>query len=164
VISEVGKFLNEKDLVFEGGQCSVGVESTIIDCMRSRPIVLRPGAITLEMINILIASEIISDRNPENLKASGLLSSHYSPKANVELGGVTNLNDGFIAMANFLTPKGAIRLASPVNVEEYAQRLYEALRLGDSLNLNRIVIHPPEGQGLAAAVRDRLEKAAHKIL
>jgi L-threonylcarbamoyladenylate synthase len=164
VISEVGKFLNEKDLVFEGGQCSVGVESTIIDCMQSRPIILRPGAITLEMINTLIASGIISDRNPENVKASGLLSSHYSPKAKVELDGLTKLNDGFIAMANFLTPKGAIRLASPVNVEEYAQKLYEALRLGDSLNLNRIVIHPPEGQGLAAAVRDRLEKAAHKIL
>ena len=163
VISEVGKFLSEKDLVFDGGQCSVGVESTIIDCTRSKPIVLRPGAITLEMINTLFASEIISDKNQESVRVSGLLSSHYSPKANVELGGITNLNDGFIAMADFLTPKGAIRLASPVNIEEYAQNLYESLRLGDSLNLNRIVIHPPEGPGLAAAVRDRLEKAAHKI-
>ena len=55
VISEVGKFLSEKDLVFDGGQCSVGVESTIIDCTRSKPIVLRPGAVTLEIISKVMA-------------------------------------------------------------------------------------------------------------
>lgn len=164
VMSEVGKFFSGKDLVFDGGQCSIGVESTIIDCTHNEPIELRPGAISLEMVNTLIASKIISDKNLKSIRASGVLSSHYSPKANVELGGVANLNDGFIAMANFHTPKGSIRLASPVNVEEYAQKLYESLRLGDSLNLKRIVVHPPEGPGLAAAVRDRLNKAAAKIL
>jgi L-threonylcarbamoyladenylate synthase len=160
VVAEVGKYLGGLDLVLDGGQCLVGVESTIVDCTQPIPIVLRPGAISSEMINSVTASNVEIQKNSDSTKASGLLRSHYSPKARVELNAKAESQDGFIAMSSFPTPLGAIRLAAPTNISEYAQELYEALRFGDSINLKRIIVFPPEGDGLAEAVRDRLEKAA----
>ena len=68
--------------------------------------------------------------------------------------------DGFIALSEVGTPKNVIRLASPKNSEEYAQKLYSALREGDNKNLKRIVVFPPEGVGLDLAINDRLNKAS----
>jgi L-threonylcarbamoyladenylate synthase len=68
--------------------------------------------------------------------------------------------EGFIAMANIRTPEGARRLASPVDVEEFARILYEALRNGDRINLNEIKVMLPEGDGLASAIKDRLIKSS----
>jgi L-threonylcarbamoyladenylate synthase len=68
--------------------------------------------------------------------------------------------DGFIALAQISTPIGTFRLASPKNNEEYAQVLYSALRLGDQFGLMNIVVVEPTGNGLAIAIRDRLNKAA----
>ena len=72
----------------------------------------------------------------------------------------TKPGDGFIALAEGPTPIGAIRLASPSSIEDYARDLYAALRLGDQYGLNRISVIQPEGAGLAVAIRDRLGKAA----
>jgi L-threonylcarbamoyladenylate synthase len=63
-------------------------------------------------------------------------------------------------MANIKTPVGAHRLASPVNVEEFARILYEALRNGDRGNLTEIKVILPEGGGLASAIKDRLIKSS----
>jgi len=164
VMAEIEKFLAQKDLVLNGGQSSVGIESTIIDCMRSEPFVLRPGALTLEMISSLMTTKIFLDKNPKNIKTSGLLKSHYSPNAKVELGTKAAPGEGFLAMASIPTPKGAIRLASPANIDEYAKELYEALRLGDLISLKKIIVYPPPGNGLAEAVRDRLNRAAEDSL
>jgi L-threonylcarbamoyladenylate synthase len=65
-------------------------------------------------------------------------------------------------MSNIYTPPGAIRLASPSTIEEYARDLYKALRLGDKKKLNKINVIAPQGAGLAEAIRDRLDKAAGK--
>ena len=164
VMAEIEKFLAQKDLVLNGGQSSVGIESTIIDCMRSEPFVLRPGALTLEMISSLMTTKIFLDKNPKNIKTSGLLKSHYSPNAKVELGTKAAPGEGFLALASIPTPKGAIRLASPANIDEYAKELYEALRLGDLISLKKIIVYPPPGDGLAEAVRDRLNRAAEDSL
>jgi L-threonylcarbamoyladenylate synthase len=72
----------------------------------------------------------------------------------------TEPGDGFLALAEILTPIGVVRLASPKSVKEYAQVLYSALRLGDQLGLKNIVAVEPIGEGLAIAIRDRLNKAA----
>jgi L-threonylcarbamoyladenylate synthase len=155
---EIGAFLKSEDFILDGGQSSVGVESTIIDCTESVPVILRPGAVTSEMIENLVGKFLVLNIN--KIKTSGLLESHYSPKAKVEIGRLANPGEGFLALAEIPTPKGAIRLAAPVNIEKYAKDLYVALRFGDQQGLDTIVAIPPEGFGLAEAIRDRLTKAS----
>jgi L-threonylcarbamoyladenylate synthase len=160
VDEELGKFLNEADLILDGGQCQVGIESTIIDCTKGAPSVLRPGAITIEMIEKETLIKVISSGNEIKVKASGLLDSHYSPKAKVVLNAVTLPGDGFLALKNIPTPIDVTRLATPATVEQFAMDLYEALRSGDQKGIKRIVVIPPEGDGLAEGVRDRILKAS----
>jgi L-threonylcarbamoyladenylate synthase len=160
VVEEIGLNLMSEDLILDGGNSFVGIESTIIDCTTYTPTILRPGAITAEMIaGFTKLKPNISD-NKSKIKVSGLLDSHYAPIAKVALGTAAEPGDGFIALENIKTPKGAIRLASPHDVEQYANEIYEALRLGDKKGLNKIVVEPPSGEGLALAIRNRLEKAA----
>jgi len=162
VSDELSNYLTKEDLIIDGGSCEVGVESTIIDCTRSTPIILRPGAITATMINDLLDSKI--DLNikmrTDQIKASGLLESHYSPVANVYLSGTPAIGDGFIALSSFPTPPGVFRLISPVNNEEYARNLYHGLRLADSRKIANVFAIPPLGEDIAVAIRDRLNKAS----
>ena len=161
VAEEIGDFLSPGDLILDGGSALVGIESTIVDCTGSLPRILRPGAITAEMIEESSALAIDEQINSE-IRVSGSLESHYSPRAEVILGALAESGEGFIALANIPTPKGAIRLAAPTNIQEYARLLYGALRLADSQGLKKIAILLPEGDGLAIAIRDRLMRAAQK--
>ena len=158
VDSELGLFLNEKDLIIDGGQSNIGLESTIIDCTGPIPIILRPGALTGGMIRKKVGKYSIFNVN--RIKASGLIASHYSPNAKVILGDFANPGEGFLALSNIPTPLGAIRLSSPENLESYAKNLYAALRFADQQGINVIVAKPPEGCGLAEAIKDRLIKAS----
>ena len=160
VEEELRKFLNEADLILDGGQCQIGIESTIIDCTNGAPRVLRPGAITIEMIERVTLIKVISSGNQVDVKASGLLDSHYSPKAKVVLNMLALPGDGFLALENIPTPFGATRLATPPTIEQFARELYGALRSGDQKGIKRIVVVPPEGDGIAEGIRDRLSKAA----
>jgi L-threonylcarbamoyladenylate synthase len=157
---ELSSFLGGEDLVLNGGQCTIGVESSIIDCTKATPVVLRPGAVSVEMIESATGFGILLNSIKSDTKASGLLETHYAPKAQVTLGMRTEPGDGFLAFADIPTPIGTVRLASPKNNEEYAQVLYSALRLGDQFGLKHIVVVEPMGSGLAIAIRDRLNKAA----
>jgi len=162
---ELFGYLSPSDLILDGGTCEVGVESTIINCTEDIPEIFRPGAITLSMISDQIGlklNQIATDSNKLKIRAPGLLKSHYAPKARVFLSTTPNLGDGFIALSEIPTPPGAIRLASPKNNKEYAQILYQALRLADTKQLPHVVVIPPAGDDLAIAVRDRLEKSAYK--
>ena len=160
VQEELGEFLSNKDLILDGGNSQVGLESTIIDCTGQYPRVLRPGAITDEMIKGLAGQ--IENKNQENsIRVSGSLESHYAPKAKVYLDAVPKEGQGFIALAEVETPKGVIRLAEPKSVDEYAKALYAALRKADSLGLKSVVAIQPQGLGLAEAIRDRLSRAAN---
>ena len=147
-------------MILDGGPCQVGVESTIIDCTAETPQILRLGAITKEMIaqstGLLVVEEPTTD-----IRVSGLLESHYSPKAKVVLDVNPEIGDGFIAIDSIPTPAGAIRLAAPSSTEGYARDLYSALRFADAQGLTKICVIQPEGDGLAAAIRDRLKRAAN---
>jgi len=159
VEEELQPYLNESDLILDGGQCLVGVESTIIDCTGPTPTILRMGAITPLMIEEstgLIALEA----NPAKIRVSGSLDSHYSPKAKVILDVVAVAGDGLIAPDQIPTPNGVIRLAAPGTIEEYARVLYHALRSADQKGLEVVVVLQPGGEGLAAAIRDRLQRSA----
>jgi len=159
---ELHSYLTSDDLILDGGQCLVGLESTIIDCTGPAPIILRPGAITKEMINSLINIDGVKSEVKSDVRVPGSLESHYSPKAEVFIDLPPNPGDGFIAMNEIPTPRGAIRLASPISIEQYAKDFYNALRLGDKKGLKRINVMQPEGSGLAEAIRDRLSKAASR--
>ena len=159
VDEELGDYLGSGDLILDGGQSQVGIESTIIDCTNSAPKVLRPGRVTLEMIEIVTNLKLITPGNKISIKTSGLLDSHYSPNAEVVLNTVAAPGDGMLAMSNIVTPNGVIRLAAPKNVEEFARELYEALRSADQMGIQKIVVIPPGGDGIAEAIRDRLSKA-----
>jgi L-threonylcarbamoyladenylate synthase len=104
--------------------------------------------------------KVISSGNRVNVKAPGLLDSHYSPKAKVVLNGLVLPGDGFLALDNIPTPVGATRLATPLTIEKFAMELYGALRAGDQKGVKRIVVVPPEGEGIAEGIRDRISKAA----
>ena len=116
------------------------------------------------MINDLLKICIDSDkiRNSKEIKAPGLLDSHYAPNARVFISGVPQPGDGLIALDNYLTPDGVIRLASPINNEEFARVLYNSFRLGDNIKLVNIYVIPPIGDDIGVAIRDRLQKAAYR--
>ena len=160
---ELAEFLSENDQILDGGPCLVGVESTIINCTQDKPSILRPGAVTKEMIEDALGITIdlsTSSSESTQIKAAGILESHYAPNAKVFLTGSPTLGDGFIALDSVTTPSGAIRVASPKSIEEYAQVLYEAFRLADLKGITRVFVIPPTGGGIAVAINDRLAKSA----
>ena len=182
VSEEIGEFLDSADQIIDGGACAVGVESTIIDCTGDAPKILRPGAITVAMIeastgqmvvkasNTFVdaqvaavdtpTSNLISLANTE-IRVSGKLENHYAPAAKVLLCEIPRPGQGFIAHVNMETPAGVIRLASPQSDEEFAQILYSALREADTQGLKEVVVMQPIGIGIAVAIRDRLARAAN---
>jgi L-threonylcarbamoyladenylate synthase len=160
VSEELNEYLGEKDLILNGGQCLVGIESTIVDCTGIDPKVIRPGAITEEMIMQSIDKKLEILYVRSDIKAPGTLDSHYAPKAKIAINAFAEPGGGFLALSKFQTPTGAIRLASPSTLEEYARDLYTALRSADQQGLKNIAVLIPEGTGLAEAIRDRLTKAA----
>jgi len=162
VEDELSDFLSSHDLILDGGNSQVGIESTIIDCTTNDPRILRPGAITEEMIEAATKLKMSASRQVEKIRFSGSLESHYAPKAKVFLDVEPLPGDGLIALASVPTPAGVFRLAAPNTVEAFAQEIYSAFRKGDRQDLPKIVVVQPEGAGLAEALRDRLHKAAHQ--
>lgn len=159
VEEEIGEYLSPIDFILDGGPALVGVESTIIDCTGEFPRILRHGAITKEMIEESTGLEVVEEGEIE-IRVSGSLEKHYSPKAEVILDAMADPGEGFIALSSIPTPTGAIRLASPSNTDEYARVLYAALRSADAQGIGRIAVIPPAGDGLALAIRDRLLRAS----
>ena len=160
VHEELGEYLDREDLILDGGPSLVGVESTIIDCTSTAPRILRPGAVTVEMIEAVTGLKV--ENRGEIIRVSGSLENHYAPSAEVILDGHPRPGDGLIALGSFPTPEGAIRLASPLNNEDFARQLYGALRAADAQGINQVVVIQPEGEDIAIAIRDRLKLAAAK--
>lgn len=158
VINDLGDLLGDGDLVIDGGESVVGVESTIIDCSRALPRILRLGAITEAMIEEV--TPIDPDADLAEIRVSGSLAKHYSPRAKVMIDVAPEPGDGLIALATFDTQENVIRLSAPASIEEFARNLYSAFRKADSMGLERVVVILPHGDGLAAAIRDRVSRAA----
>jgi L-threonylcarbamoyladenylate synthase len=160
VQEELGKYLDPKDFVLDGGPSLVGIESTIIDCTSEMPRLLRPGAITANMVKASIKKVLSISTSNSSIRVSGMLPTHYAPNAKVKITGKTKPGDGFIALSNIPTPGGAVRLAAPNDLNEYARMLYTAFRAADFHGLATISVIPPNGEGIALAIRDRLIKAS----
>jgi L-threonylcarbamoyladenylate synthase len=158
VQEELGEYLEDRDQILDGGPSAVGVESTIIDCTTEAPRILRPGAITIQMVEESTGLKVPTAET--DIRVSGSLENHYAPQAKVTLNRTPEKGEGFIALADIQTPENVIRLASPKNVEEFAHLMYSALRDADAKGLNSVVVTEPAGDGLALAIRDRLMRAS----
>ena len=160
---ELGDNLAGNDLILDGGACAIGLESTIIDCTTETPRILRSGGITIQMIN---KSTGLMPRLPGNaneiemIRVSGSLEKHYAPAARVILDVTPIKGQGFIAMSQFETPAGVVRLAAPKDPDEFARDLYASLRKADEMDLVEVVVKQPLGEGISLAIRDRLERSA----
>jgi L-threonylcarbamoyladenylate synthase len=177
VSDELGDYLANGDLILDGGACDVGVESTIIDCTGDAPKILRPGAITAQMIaestGLSVGGKFVytDDDLPgisvngkavdsNAIRVSGSLEAHYAPAATVVLDQSPVAGEGFIAMADVVAGDGVVRLAAPKTHNEFARVLYSALRAADEQGLATVVVAQPAGDGIAVAIRDRLKRAA----
>jgi L-threonylcarbamoyladenylate synthase len=161
VADELSAYLDTADQILDGGPCQVGVESTIIDCTGEVPRILRPGALTVAMIEESTGLEVVGAVESAEIRVSGSLDSHYAPVAIVVLDQSPLAGQGFIAMADVATPDGIVRLAAPKSDDEFARVLYAALRAADEQGLQTVVVQQPVGDGIAIAIRDRLKRAAH---
>ena len=167
VADELGDYLADGDQILDGGACNVGVESTIIDCTGDAPKILRPGAITAQMILESTGLEVAGQTSggavvdSNMIRVSGSLEAHYAPVATVVLDQSPVAGQGFIAMADVVASEGVVRLAAPKTHDEFAQVLYSALRAADEKGLETVVVAQPQGDGIAIAIRDRLKRASH---
>ena len=160
VDDELGDYLASGDLILDGAACDVGVESTIIDCSGDFPKILRPGAITAQMVAESTGLEVVGVGEESAIRVSGSLEAHYAPAATVLLDQSPVAGQGFIAMADVVASEGVVRLAAPATHEEFARVLYSALRAADKQGLSTVVVVQPTGNGIAVAIRDRIFRAS----
>jgi L-threonylcarbamoyladenylate synthase len=161
------------DLVLDGGTCTVGLESTIVDCSGDEPAVLRLGGVSVERIEAILGT-VVAQRTDGAVAAPGTLAAHYAPAAEVV---VADAGAAAARVASLLAsgrrvgvlaavpiprelPAGAVVLQPPADVDHYAHVLYARLREADDRALDVVVVVPPPPAGVGAAIRDRLARAA----
>ena len=159
VVDEIGSYLSPGDLILNGVHSDVGIESTIIDCRNLTPEILRPGAITVAMINSVTKVDL-TDSQKSELRVSGRLEKHYAPNATVVINEVPKPGQAFMALSNIQTPADVYRISSPENINEFVRNIYGTMRKADVLGFKTLVIQVPVGQGIEVALLDRLSKAA----
>lgn len=160
------------DLVLDGGPCTVGVESTIVDLSGRQPALLRPGGIGAERIAEVLGGPLGSGDG--SVAAPGTLASHYAPSATVEIvtaaGAVVRgaqlaaagCSVGVLAPEPIPGLPGTVEALPPAGgPSAYAQCLYQRLREADRRGLDVLLAVPPPEVGIGAAVADRLRRAAH---
>lgn len=164
VLDEIGEDLSFNDVVLDGGDCKIGIESTIVDCSGPSPRILRPGAITHGMINSVLKNNVhVQSIEFENsLRSPGSTKYHYMPLAQVVINQEPTPGSGLLALDSVDTPNGVTRLARPSDSSEFAKVLYASYRLADKLGLKKIFVFPPIGSGIEKAINDRVEKSALK--
>ena len=143
---------DDVDVIVDGGECEVGVESTIVDCTLDNPEILRPGAITAEDVRRLLEDRGVSvsaEASGES-RAPGMLERHYAPRALV----VLHENNATI-------PSGAaVVIDCSTDVVAAARTLYSRLRDADRAGVAVVHAVLPPPRGLGHALRDRLRKAS----
>jgi L-threonylcarbamoyladenylate synthase len=160
VQEELGEHLSDFDVIIDGGDSIIGIESTIIDCTGVHPKILRSGYITKEAIGIELGALNVQAAKSSEIKFSGSFDKHYAPKCKIFLGDYTIKGAGFLALSDFETPVGMVRVNSPTTLRDFARLLYSSFRIADRKGLDILVVQPPCGEGLAVAINERLNKAS----
>jgi L-threonylcarbamoyladenylate synthase len=168
VIADLG---GEVDLVLDGGPCSVGVESTIVDLSGGAPTLLRPGGVALEAVEDILHRRV-SLQPADEVRAPGMLPSHYAPRAGLVLATRAEavaraealVRDGrrvaLCGPTSLAPPAGVVHLPAPDEVALLARGLFELLRSVDAAAVDVAVVVVPGEAGLGLAVLDRLRRAA----
>jgi L-threonylcarbamoyladenylate synthase len=172
VLEDLADYLDpQTDAIFDGGPCTIGVESTIVDCTGEVPMILRPGGLSLDAIAEVLNGRLTrSSVGPS--RAPGMLAAHYAPNAVLEIVDVHTALErvryyegkriGLLSNQSFAIPPGVLRVAAPdpYTASNLAPILYARLRDADHLNLDVLFIVPPAEDALTAAILDRLARAA----
>ena len=159
----------EVDLVLEGGAAEVGIESTIVDLSRDKPVLLRPGHITAEDL-ARVLGEAPGAPDADAPRASGTLDAHYAPHAALKLAKRTEIIDALVTnrgrriavlALEVTVPRlsPALLRVVPAVPAQYAQSLYANLRELDAAHPDLILVEAPPATESWAAVRDRLGRA-----
>ncbi len=146
------------DAVLDGGPCSVGVESTIVEIAGGPPALLRAGGLPTPDIEAVLGEKLVDDTMGKS-RAAGMMASHYAPNAKVVLTPNPEPTPGDAVIAPFQVDHDPA-IVLPADVAGYARNLYSALRTLDVKGVSRILIAPPTQGALLAAVLDRLAKAS----
>jgi L-threonylcarbamoyladenylate synthase len=161
------------DYILDGGPCSVGVESTVLNLSAAIPAVLRPGGISREQIEEVVgtvASESLASDDASPQPGPGMLAAHYATRTPLVLAAVddrlpTATRVGLLALVPEPTQHrfAAVEILSPrADLAEAAAALFAAMRRLDALKLDLIVARPVPETGLGRAINDRLRRAASR--
>ena len=158
VVNDLGSDIS---IVLDGGECSIGLESTIIDCTTTPPQLLRTGAITADQImqecNITVVEAFGESRAP------GMLEKHYAPMCRVVL--VSSSQDGLVEAQRYVADGFKVRLLDlNEDLEMFARLLYSSLRIADKDGINVAIVVRAPMKGIGLAINERLEKAANSFL
>ncbi|MBS4029083.1 MAG: threonylcarbamoyl-AMP synthase [Ignavibacteriales bacterium] len=152
--------------ILKGKQTEVGLESTVVDCTKKFPIVLRTGAITLEQLQSVIPTTRLADARSSGLKKSpGTKYRHYSPEGKVILvvrakDAIPFRNSAYIGLERH-EELSAFRLGKVcTSIEEYARSLFLFFRMCDEKNIKTIHCQIVKETGLGLALMDRMKRAA----
>lgn len=157
------------DLVLDGGDCAVGIESTIVDCSGERPRVLRPGHITTGQIEAVLGAPLAAQAAPAAApRHSGGLDAHYAPRTMTRLVEAADLDralgraNGRAALLGFARPVAAVvaAIVLPREPEAYAHALYASLRDLDTAGAEVILVERPPAGPAWDGINDRLRRAA----
>lgn len=168
--AHVAAEFGDEVLVLDGGPCQVGIESTIIDCSRGHPVLLRPGILTRAEIEAAI-DEPLHDRDAAAPRASGTLDAHYAPRAKVRLMSTDVLQTALQVLDQDLpqlalyartvkAPRGMLYRRMPDDAAQAAQQLFAVLRELDAEGVSLIWVESPPPDPAWDGVRDRLARAA----
>ena len=159
----VDEFGSKIKFILNGGQCQIGLESTIID-LTSKPAILRPGSITLEKIQKIIKEKINIKKTSKLIKAPGQLKLHYSPGIPIKMNArYAEKNQAFIAFGKkFKAKKNHFNLSKNGSLKEAANNLYKTMRKIKKGNFKSIAVVKIPNVGIGRAINDRLKKASNK--
>lgn len=165
------EFGDALDLILDGGNCEVGLESTIVDLSGHALAILRPGFVTAEQIESVLGT-VLAQPDERSPRAAGRMASHYAPRARVEIVEASKVASRYaelraagrqvavIGGPEDTSVSPAARIGAPVDVESYARQLYSLLRAVDDASFDIALVTLPAEVGLGTAIADRLRKAA----
>jgi len=159
----VEEFGNKIKFILDGGQCKIGLESTIID-LTNKPTILRQGFVTKEKINKILRKKILVHKKSKTIKGPGQLKLHYSPGIPVKMNAKrTEKNQALICFGrNFKKRKNHFNLSKNGNLKEAANNLYKIMRKIKKGNFKSIAVVKIPDTGIGCAINDRLKKASNK--
>jgi L-threonylcarbamoyladenylate synthase len=153
-------------VILDGGPCTVGIESTVLDLSGSRPTLLRPGAITREALEAVVGPVARAAEGAGNerqgLPSPGLLARHYATSLPLRLGALgRKAGEALLAFGpDAPSGDGILNLSPTGNLEEAAANLFRMLRALDQAHFSAIAVMPVPDAGLGEAINDRLRRAA----